>query len=584
VLHESHPNIYSNSMRLLILLPFLFILLATPLSAQTLPGDANGDGKVDETDYAIWRTNYNQTKTGGASIGDFNTNGKVEGLDYLIWLTNFGKTSGPSPTPGPTLPPSAEWNQLQNDAQRSGRANNALLPPYQTKWKWLNGNNWSSNTPIYKDLVTEIPVLAQPIYGDGKIYVGSSTDGKLYAINATNGNTAWTFPTEAAITHTAGYASGRVYVGSHDGFFYAINSTNGSLSWKYPTGPIDSAPLILKDRVCIGSLTGFYYCFDYAGSLKFTYETIAPIYHSSAASPDGTRIYVGPEDMTPRCLKTYPASTAGELCSGWNLTQLPGQSFIRYWPVVGQDKIIFTTLPILPAYKIFYDVDGFFNSIPETAWSQVQPKLISYYQNRLHYQTHFVLTTGGAKAYDTAASFYSYHMDAQVPPILSSPTTAQLVFRTKDSAYTGISFESQYPLDYGQMDLNTGLITGFAAPGTIRGVISRDLDDPAIYITANGYAYGLHNARCVGVLDIAAKREFVAIRRFKEDSQGWCQGTAPFFYNDTVYPEEGTSTEHPDIRGWSNRGESLMPPIIVGNSMYVVFRGGSVMAITGVMK
>jgi outer membrane protein assembly factor BamB len=55
------------------------------------PGDANGDGKVDDTDFAIWRTNYNQTKTGGASIGDFNNNGKVEGLDYLIWRNNYLK-------------------------------------------------------------------------------------------------------------------------------------------------------------------------------------------------------------------------------------------------------------------------------------------------------------------------------------------------------------------------------------------------------------------------------------------------------------------------------------------------------------
>jgi outer membrane protein assembly factor BamB len=54
-------------------------------------GDANSDGKVDDADYGIWRTNYNQTKTGGASIGDFNNNGKVEGLDYVVWLINYGK-------------------------------------------------------------------------------------------------------------------------------------------------------------------------------------------------------------------------------------------------------------------------------------------------------------------------------------------------------------------------------------------------------------------------------------------------------------------------------------------------------------
>jgi hypothetical protein len=62
----------------------------TPTTAIK-PGDANGDNKVDDIDYGIWRTNYNQTKSGGASIGDFNNNGKVEGLDYVIWRNNVGK-------------------------------------------------------------------------------------------------------------------------------------------------------------------------------------------------------------------------------------------------------------------------------------------------------------------------------------------------------------------------------------------------------------------------------------------------------------------------------------------------------------
>jgi hypothetical protein len=569
----------------LLFLYLVFWIFPQYASAQSLPGDANGDGKVDDADYSIWRTNYNQTKTGGASIGDFNQNSKVEGLDYVIWLTNYGNTSGPTPTPGPTIPPSAEWNQLQNDAQRSGRAANALLPPYQTKWKWLNGSNWNNNTPIYPYSETEIPVLAQPIYGDGKIYVGSSTDGKLYAINATNGNTAWAFPTNGPITHTAGYSNGKVYIGSSDGNFYAINTTNGSLSWQYPTGPINSAPLLLKDRVCIGSVTGTFYCFDYAGSLKFTYETQAPIYQTAAASPDGTRIYVGPEDMTPRCLKAYPATTAGELCSGWNLTQLPGQSFIHYWPVVGNDKVIFTTFLSYPSQEIAREVDAFFKSIPETAWSQVEPKLNAYYQTKPHYQSHFVLNTNGAIAYNTAASYYGYHMDTQVPPTLRSGTEALMIYRTKDSSYKNGSYETLFPLEFGQMDLNTGKLTSFASPGTITGIISRDLDDPAIHINANGFVYGLHNARCVAGLDIAGKKEFDIVKHF-EQTLSWCYGSVPYFYNGTEDGEfdDIQTGERPNIRGANNRGEGLMPPIIVGNSMYLVFRGGSVMAITGVIK
>lgn len=55
---------------------------ATPVP---VPGDANGDGRVDGLDYVAWLTNY-----GGSGSGDFNNDGRVDGLDYVIWLNNYG--------------------------------------------------------------------------------------------------------------------------------------------------------------------------------------------------------------------------------------------------------------------------------------------------------------------------------------------------------------------------------------------------------------------------------------------------------------------------------------------------------------
>jgi len=58
----------------------------TVTPTTTVNGDANGDGSVNELDYAIWKTNYDTTATGGVTKGDFNLNGKVDGVDYLIWI------------------------------------------------------------------------------------------------------------------------------------------------------------------------------------------------------------------------------------------------------------------------------------------------------------------------------------------------------------------------------------------------------------------------------------------------------------------------------------------------------------------
>ncbi len=62
----------------------------TPIPVEK-PGDANGDGKVDDLDYAIWANNYGITNTTGLMQGDFNNDHRVDDLDYTIWANNYGK-------------------------------------------------------------------------------------------------------------------------------------------------------------------------------------------------------------------------------------------------------------------------------------------------------------------------------------------------------------------------------------------------------------------------------------------------------------------------------------------------------------
>jgi hypothetical protein len=55
-----------------------------------LPGDANGDGKVDGGDLAIWQQHYNPLSGGGGpGAGDFNDDGKTDGGDLALWQTNY---------------------------------------------------------------------------------------------------------------------------------------------------------------------------------------------------------------------------------------------------------------------------------------------------------------------------------------------------------------------------------------------------------------------------------------------------------------------------------------------------------------
>ena len=72
------------------------------LTPGLLPGDANGDGKVDINDLTIVLTNFGKTGMGwshGAMDGD--PTGTVDINDLTIVLTNFGDTAGAGVTAVP---------------------------------------------------------------------------------------------------------------------------------------------------------------------------------------------------------------------------------------------------------------------------------------------------------------------------------------------------------------------------------------------------------------------------------------------------------------------------------------------------
>jgi hypothetical protein len=67
----------------------------TLLEAEKIPGDANGDFKVDVGDLGILAANYGMTVNATWSKGDFNNDGKVDVGDLGILAANYGRgTSG----------------------------------------------------------------------------------------------------------------------------------------------------------------------------------------------------------------------------------------------------------------------------------------------------------------------------------------------------------------------------------------------------------------------------------------------------------------------------------------------------------
>lgn len=72
-----------------------------------LPGDYDGDGLVNDDDYAVWLADYGSTES---LLADGNNDGVVDAADYTVWRDNYGaswrdfiysvSTAVPEPTAG----------------------------------------------------------------------------------------------------------------------------------------------------------------------------------------------------------------------------------------------------------------------------------------------------------------------------------------------------------------------------------------------------------------------------------------------------------------------------------------------------
>ncbi|MDH4238132.1 MAG: PQQ-binding-like beta-propeller repeat protein [Phycisphaerae bacterium] len=72
------------------------------------------------------------------------------------------------------------------------------------------------------------------VVGAGDIVCfGSSADDKIYALDSITGQIRWTFFTEGPVRLAPIVVGDRVYVGSDDGCVYCLSGDDGSLVWKY---------------------------------------------------------------------------------------------------------------------------------------------------------------------------------------------------------------------------------------------------------------------------------------------------------------------------------------------------------------
>jgi len=168
------------------------------------------------------------------------------------------------------------------------------------------------------NITTGGAVGSSPVISGDKLYIGSN-DGKIYAVNASNGWPVWNVTIGTNIESTPAVADGIVYIGSWDKNVYALDATSGGSVWTYTTGDyITSSPALANGIVYIGSNDGKIYALNATTGVPYwIYDTLSTIGSSPAVS-NGI-VYVGSGTSAMNALN----ATTGAVV--WRNTSLAGQ-------------------------------------------------------------------------------------------------------------------------------------------------------------------------------------------------------------------------------------------------------------------
>ncbi|MBT3198688.1 MAG: PQQ-binding-like beta-propeller repeat protein [Phycisphaerales bacterium] len=123
-----------------------------------------------------------------------------------------------------------DWPMYRGDAARSAFTTNNIPSKLQLAWKREARHKpspaWSGQRRL------EYDHTYHPVVFDGLVFFGSSTDHKIYALDATTGQTVWTFFTDAPVRVAPAADEHGLYVGSDDGVLYCLDVKSGKLKWK----------------------------------------------------------------------------------------------------------------------------------------------------------------------------------------------------------------------------------------------------------------------------------------------------------------------------------------------------------------
>ncbi len=194
----------------------------------------------------------------------------------------------------------ADWPTYRHDNARTGGTSESLATPLSLQWIYTPAHPplpaWSRPA---KRLREGFELRHRVIFDDAfqvaavgnTVYFGSSSDNKVYALDAVTGRERWSFFTGGPVRLSPVVWKDRVFVGSDDGFVYCLKANSGKLLWKVRGGPNDekligSGRMISRWPIRTGVLVDA--GIVYFGAGIFPHENV---YLCAVRADDGTVIW-----------------------------------------------------------------------------------------------------------------------------------------------------------------------------------------------------------------------------------------------------------------------------------------------------
>ncbi|MBQ8034633.1 MAG: PQQ-binding-like beta-propeller repeat protein [Bacteroidales bacterium] len=226
-----------------------------------------------------------------------------------------------------------------------------------------NGNTlWS-----YK---TDGKIFSTPAVGKGIVVVGSS-DNNIYALDLKSGQKRWSYKCGKSVLGSPAIMSGIVYIGASDNCFRALNLRTGALVWEYSgiKGFIEAKPFADKEQVVIGDWANTLYSFNPSnGKLQWNWSNNGSRMLSPAAvfpvKANGKIIIATPERVT-YAIDAKSGRQLWRARGGRESVGLSPDKNTYYVKTMLDTVFAYSTKNTIP----FQQADGKEGLLPETVWA-----------------------------------------------------------------------------------------------------------------------------------------------------------------------------------------------------------------------